>query len=127
MSKRTVALALMVATTIACSKKLYRDFFVIPEIPYYIGSIGIIPYKDPGSVNLVKAVTSAIRKHNLLILKNHGQIVTGRDFREAIQRAAFLEFASGIILHAGGRVRVLSEKAVTFLTNARHLNAQHGI
>lgn len=115
------------ATTIACSEKPDRDFFVIPEIPYYIGSIGIVPYKDPGSANLVKAVTSAIRRHSLLILENHGQIATGRDFREVIQKAAFLEFASGIILQAGNRVKTLSEEAVIFLANARNLNAQRGI
>ena len=115
------------ATTLACSEKSGRDFSIIPEIPYYIGSIGIIPYKNPGSDNLVKAVTTAIRRHNLLILKNHGQIATGGDFREVIQRAAFFELASGIILHAGSRVKALSEKAVEFLTHARRLNAPRGI
>lgn len=115
------------ATAIACSIKSYRDFFVIPEIPCYIGSTGIVPYKDPGSVSLAKAVASAIRRHNLLILKNHGQIVIGRDFREVIQRAVFFEFACGIIVHTGGKANVLSKKAVAFLTSYRDLHKQHGI
>lgn len=115
------------ATAIACSDKPERDFFLIPEIPYYIGSTGIVPYKNPGSDNLVKAVTNAIRCHNLLILKNHGLITIGRDFREVIQRAAFFELACGIILHNGGKVNKLSKKAISFLVNARELNTQNGI
>ena len=115
------------ATTLACSESPDRDFFVIPEIPYYLGPIGVIPYMDPGSNDLVKAVTSAIRKYNLLILKNHGQVTVGKDFKEAIQRAAFFEFASRIILQEGNKVKTLSDEAVEYLTNARDFNAHRGI
>lgn len=115
------------ATTITCSESSDRDFFVIPEIPYYIGHIGVIPYMDPGSNDLVKAVTSAIRKYNLLILKNHGQVTVGKDFKEAIQRAAFFEFASRIILHGGNKVQILSKKSVEFLNYARDSGAQQRI
>ena len=115
------------ATSLACSEKSERDFFVIPEVPYYISSIGVIPYRDPGSNDLVKEVASAIRKYNLLILKNHGQVTVGKNFKEAIQRAVFFEFASGIILQAGNHVKTLSEKAVEFLRNARDFNVHRGI
>jgi ribulose-5-phosphate 4-epimerase/fuculose-1-phosphate aldolase len=62
-----------------------------------------------------------------LLLKNHGQVTVGGNFKEAIQRAAFFEFASGIILQAGNQVKTLSEEAVEFLNNTRDFNVQRGI
>jgi len=41
------------ATTLACRKTQVENFFVIPEIPYYIGPVVMVPYfRDPG--NLLK-------------------------------------------------------------------------
>lgn len=112
------------ATTLACSETPERNFFVIPEIPYYIGPVKVLPYMNPGSNDLTQAVTSAIRGHDLVVLRNHGQVTVGRDFREAFQRADFFEFASGILLRAGDHVQTLSEEAVAFLYRAREKGSQ---
>jgi len=59
-------------TAVACSGRDIRNFFVIPEIPYYIGPIAIVPYLNPGSNDLAKEVISAMKGHGLTILKIMG-------------------------------------------------------
>jgi ribulose-5-phosphate 4-epimerase/fuculose-1-phosphate aldolase len=88
------------ATTLACSKNLTADCFsVIPEIPYYIGPVAIVPYFAPGSADLAAAVTAAIREHDLVILQNHGQVRWSR-LPDALRKALYFEFASSIYLGA---------------------------
>lgn len=108
------------ATAMACRKALKSDhFFVIPELPYYVGPVAIVPYMDPGSAGLARAVSSAFREHDMVILRNHGQVTAGRDFREAIQRAVYLEFASAVCLRAGKDVEILGAEAIKALYRAR--------
>jgi ribulose-5-phosphate 4-epimerase/fuculose-1-phosphate aldolase len=104
------------ATTLACSRRLnLKRFFVIPEIPFYLGPIAAVPYKDPGSALLAQAVIRAMRRHNMIILRNHGEVTAGRDFQETLQRAIFFEFACGIVLRTGPHLRPMSSAAVTSL------------
>ena len=88
------------ATTLACRPDEV-DYFVIPEIPYYIGRIARVPYIMPGTAELAAAVTAAIADHDMVQLSNHGQVTVGRDFAHAIQNAAFFELACEIILGGG--------------------------
>ena len=105
------------ATTLACSRPP-ETFFVIPEIPYYIGRIGLVPYITPGSAELATAVTQCLSSHNLAIMANHGQVTVGQTIEEAIQRAVFFELACDIILRAGNQVAPLSESAAIALMNS---------
>lgn len=107
------------ATTIACREPQVENFFVIPETAYYIGPVSVVPYLQPGSRELAEAVTAAIQKHDLAILRNHGQVTVGRDFDEAIEKAAYFELACKIILGAGDGVQHLSTEAVADLRRAR--------
>lgn len=108
------------ATALACRKTQQSDsLFVTPEIPYYIGPVAVVPYMAPGSHDLARAVTSAMREHDLVVLRNHGQVTVGRDFQEALQRAVYFEFASAICLRAGDNVGFLGEEDVNSLYRAR--------
>jgi ribulose-5-phosphate 4-epimerase/fuculose-1-phosphate aldolase len=78
----------------------------------------------PGSADLAAAVTSAIRKHDLAILQNHGQVTVGRDLRDAFQKAVYFEFASAICLRTAKDVQTLGEEAVESLYQARQANQQ---
>jgi ribulose-5-phosphate 4-epimerase/fuculose-1-phosphate aldolase len=88
------------ATTLACRPDAV-DYFVIPEIPYYIGHIARVPYIMPGTAELAEAVTEALRYHDLVQLSNHGQVTVGKNFGHAIQNASFFELACEIILQGG--------------------------
>lgn len=103
------------ATAIACSSKDYKNFSVIPEIPYYLGHVAVVPYLNPGSNKLAREVVSAMKEHDLAILKNHGQVTVGKNFDEVIQKASFFELACEIILHAGDQVQFLCQDAIDYL------------
>ncbi|MDP3791214.1 MAG: class II aldolase/adducin family protein [Candidatus Omnitrophota bacterium] len=53
--------------------------------------VPVISYKKSGSRELANAVAGAIKKHNAVLLKNHGAIVVGKDLEEAYQRSVVLE------------------------------------
>jgi ribulose-5-phosphate 4-epimerase/fuculose-1-phosphate aldolase len=95
---------------------------VIPEIPYYIGPVAWVPYLAPGSHQLASAVTSAMKKHDLAILRNHGLVAVGKTFDEVITKAVFFELACKIILHAGQQLQVLSKEAITELRQKGQAN-----
>ena len=86
------------ATAITCSSKRDYNFFVLPEIPFYIGAIGWVDFFMPGSEELAMATIEAAKRHTIVLLQNHGQVVIGKDFDDAIQNACFFELACRILL-----------------------------
>jgi ribulose-5-phosphate 4-epimerase/fuculose-1-phosphate aldolase len=95
------------ATTIACRRGPAPNYNILPEIPFYIGPVASVPYFPPGSPRLAKAVSEALKRHNLVQMLNHGQAVTAVDFAHAIQDAAFFELACEIIVRNNSRTRKL--------------------
>lgn len=90
------------ATAVACMKDKPTDFNVTAEVPCYLGrEIPVLPYFRPGSPELAAAVTEAMKDHDCILLANHGQVVCGKDFDDAYQKAMFFEMACGIIVDAG--------------------------
>jgi Ribulose-5-phosphate 4-epimerase and related epimerases and aldolases len=90
------------ATAVACMKNKPTDFNVTAEVPCYCGrEIPVIPYFRPGSPELAKAVTEALTNHDTALLSKHGQVVCGKDFDDAFQKAVFFEMACRIIVQAG--------------------------
>jgi len=106
------------ATTLACRRPEAINFHVIAEVPYYIGDIAIVPFLDPGSPILAEAVTTALQKHNLAILKNHGLVTLGGSYEETLQRAVFFELACRMIVQGGAGVEPISPAAVAKLRQA---------
>jgi len=111
------------ATALACQKRTRVDFNVIPEVPFYIGPVGQVPYLPPGSPELADAVVAALATHDLAMMANHGQVTVARDFDHAVQNAEFFELACQILLISGRALKPLSAKAVRELRSAR---AQQG-
>ena len=70
--------------------------------------IPVIPYYRPGSKELAAAVVAAMKEHNSALLRKHGQVVCGKDFDQAFERAMFFEMACRIIILSGGRYDTLS-------------------
>ena len=103
------------ATTIACCEPPPPSYDLIPEIPFYIGPIGEVPYLPPGSEELAEAVTAVMQQHDLSVLRNHGQVVVGTDLNDAIEKAEFFELACDVLLRAGPRAVPLDADAVATL------------
>lgn len=71
--------------------------FVSYESMYAIGTeVPVIGYKKPGSRSLADAVKKVIKRHNAVLLKNHGALIVGKDLKEAYERALALERACKI-------------------------------
>lgn len=101
------------ATAIACMENKPDNFNVTAEVPCYCGKeIPIVPYYRPGSPELAKAVTEALDHHDCALLSKHGQVVCGKDFDDAFQKAVFFEMACGIIVNSGFKYLTLTEKEI---------------
>ena len=97
------------ATAVACMSEQPKDFNVTAEVPCHVGAeIPVIPYYRPGSKELAAAVIAAMKDHNSVLLRKHGQVVCGKDFDQAFERAMFFEMACRIIILSGGRYDTLS-------------------
>lgn len=103
------------ATTLSCQPSRNTNYFVIPEIPFYIGHVASVPYLCPGSEELAQAVTDAMRDHDLVIMGNHGLVTVAGDFAHAVQNAEFFELACEIIIRGGEMVKPLAEEDVNTL------------
>lgn len=108
------------ATALACRRRTRANFNVIPEIPFYIGPVGHVPYLPPGSEELADAVIAVMSTHDLALLANHGQVTAARDFDHAVQNAEFFELACQIILASGPDLTPLPADAVRDLLAQRH-------
>lgn len=115
------------ATTLACQEAAPVNYCVIPEIPFYIGPIGHVPYLTPGSQQLADAVIEAMREHDLAVMANHGQVTVARDLDHAIQNAEFFELACQIIIESGDCLRPLTEEAVRELLAMRANASRPGV
>lgn len=101
------------ATAVACMKNKPTNFNVTAEVPCHVGKeIPVIPYYRPGSPELAAAVIAAMTEHNSVLLTNHGQVVCGKDFNQAFERATFFEMACRIIVQSGGDYTVLTEQEI---------------
>lgn len=108
------------ATTLACRQDLERiNFFSVPEVPYYIGPVAVLPYILPGSEPLARAVIPVMAKHDMVVLRNHGMVTVGTDFNDAIQKAVFFELACEVIVRAGEKLRPLTKAAAKELLRAK--------
>lgn len=101
------------ATAVACMKNRPTNFNVTAEVPCHVGSeIPVIPYFRPGSPELAQAVVHALKEHNSALLLKHGQVVCGKDFDQAFERAMFFEMACRIIVQSGGDYTVLTQEEI---------------
>lgn len=115
------------ATTLACRQSDCIDYFVIPEIPFYIGPVGQVPYLTPGSQELADAVIAVMGDHDLAIMANHGQVTVASSLDQAIQNAEFFELACQIIVQNGAELRPLTEEAVRDLRALKRGAARFGV
>lgn len=97
------------ATAIACRKERPSDFNFTAECPIHVGrEIPMIPYFRPGSPELAQHVVAAMKDHDSVMLLKHGQVVCGKDFNQAFERAMFFEMACRIAVLNGDNVDPLT-------------------
>ena len=103
------------------------NYFVIPEVPFYIGPVARVLYEQPGSEELADAVTDAMRTHDMVTIVNHGQVTVADSFAHAIQNASFFELACEIILHGGDELAPLSCEEAQYLLDLRSQKEERNV
>ena len=102
------------ATTIACME-IKPDYNVIIEVPIYVGQIAHVPFLQPGSVELADAVAKQALTADCIQLANHGQVVCGKDYKDAVQKAVFFELACSILLGSNFKAKAIPEENIALL------------
>lgn len=108
-----------------------EDFSLIPEVPFYLDKIALVPYSEPETQPFIDdIIDAASQDYNMILLQNHGQYVLGSDFDDVLHKAAFFELAARIYGHTTN-AKTLSSAAITALRNARqtkdHISAKKAI
>jgi L-fuculose-phosphate aldolase len=85
------------ATMAACRPDKDLNYHVIPEVPFFIGSIKTVDFHLPGSQELAEEIARAMEECNLVVMRNHGQVTGGRDADELLTRAVFFELTCRIL------------------------------
>jgi ribulose-5-phosphate 4-epimerase/fuculose-1-phosphate aldolase len=108
------------ATAAACRSDVGSlSFHLTPEVPYYIGSVGIVPFLLPGSPELAEAVAATAARHRMIVLRNHGQVTFGATFEETIQQAVFFEMTCEFLFRAENHLCPLDPSALSALMAMR--------
>lgn len=97
------------ATAVACMQHRPSNFNFTAEMALHVGEeIPMIPYFRPGSPQLAEQVIKAMATHNSVMLLKHGQVVCGKDFDQAFERAMFFEMGCRIAVLCGGNTDPLT-------------------
>lgn len=101
------------ATAVACMDKRPDNFNFTAEVPLHVGEeIPMIPFFRPGSPELAQHVVEALTGHNSCMLLKHGQVVCGKDFNQALERAMFFEMACRIAVLNGSNIDPLTRAEI---------------
>lgn len=101
------------ATAVACMDRRPDNFNFTAEMALHVGdTIPMIPYFRPGSPELASHVIDALTEHNSAMLLKHGQVVCGKDFDQAFERAMFFEMGCRIAVLNGGNVNPLTTEEI---------------
>jgi L-fuculose-phosphate aldolase len=68
----------------------------LPEFTHHLGKIALIPYAEPGTEDVAKALEPALPDHNAFLLWGHGALLLGKDLTEAYNRLEHLEHLARI-------------------------------
>lgn len=94
---------------------------VLPEVVITLGSIPTAGYATPGTAEMPRSISQAIKDHDALILAHHGSLTVGQTLWEAYLRLEKVEHTAQITLTAQqlGRVHTLTAEDVAVLTEKR--------
>ena len=88
------------ATLFACDAHAPKNLDFIPEMPAYVRKFVQVPYAAPGSDALAQSVTTALADPEVTVvqMRNHGQVIIGSTWQNAIRRGVFFELACWMAL-----------------------------
>jgi len=85
-----------------------------PGFVYYAHPLPMIPFMVPGTNLLAQTVVKnmTMGSHRAILLQNHGLVVVGRDFQEALNVAEEIDEAARIYILTGGKGRTIPSRDI---------------
>jgi len=78
------------ATGFACAG-MSLDMPILAEMLIMLKSVPLVPYANPGSIELVESITPYLEESDAFLLANHGVVAVGPDLETALQRMELVE------------------------------------
>jgi len=107
------------ATLLSCLADTDPGNALPPITPYLVmrvGRVPMVPYFAPGSRELADAVAEKAKAHRAVLMANHGFVIVGRTFEDAVMNAEeFEENARLLFMTRGERLNLLGEAEVAAL------------
>ncbi len=87
-----------------------------PYVVMRIGELPVIPYLRPGDPQIAEELAKRAGDYRAFLLANHGPVVTGSDFADAVDNAEELEETAKLMfLLNDQKIRYLTEDEITDL------------
>ncbi len=118
---RLIYETLGVKTVIHCHPPLVNGYFAVCsglknltfESEFYLGQVPVVPQDTP-SITKPELVTAALKTNNLVVIKNHGVVGVGEDFKDSFNLIETLEEAVKVAATA----RLFDQKVLDDLDKA---------
>ncbi len=106
-----------IATAIGMQDITLKPF--TPHLAALVGDIPTIKYLVPGGKELAEEVKKIIKKHNAVLMCNHGLLTVGSDLREAYYKTLLIEDAckTFVVAKSLGRIKFLTGAQVEQINN----------
>ncbi len=80
-----------IATAVGMQEITLKPFS--PDLAALVGDVPTIKYVLPGGIELAEEVKNVIKKHNAVLMCNHGLLTVGSNLKEAYYRTLLIEDA----------------------------------
>lgn len=100
-------------TALSCLENLDYSNAIKAFTPYYVmrvGELPVVPYYRPGAPQIAEDLSKLAGKYRAFLLANHGPIITGTDFLDAVDNAEELEETAKLFF-------LLNDKPTRYLTD----------
>lgn len=76
------------------------DSFIMPEAVIFLGVVPLTPYGTPSTNEIPDAISEYLKKHDALLLQNHGALSVGADLMGAYFKMESLEYFAKVSFYA---------------------------
>lgn len=93
------------SVAVSCLKEVNPKNVLPPITAYYamkVGTLPLVPFFPPGSLDLAKAVKEMASDHHAVLLANHGPVVAGKTLADAVYATEELEETAKLYLMLRG-------------------------
>lgn len=106
-------------TALSCLEGLDQANAIKAFTPYFVmrvGELPVIPYLHPGDPQIAEELAQRAGDYRAFLLANHGPVITGTDFEDAVDNAEELEETAKLaFILKDSNIRYLTDTEVQYL------------